>query len=198
MKFFLNPEEVSSIKDKYIFTDSDFLGILFQDEEALTQILELFSDNYLIVDPLIKFEFLRDVFLPAQRILREEFISNEKVFLPAETHPESLKKIQGNAILLSQIYSHKRTKANPSVADLFLAGRVMNYLENSVLITGNRKDFPACVFRIITVLNYEQKGDGSIRSFPVLGLDKEQFKKCEEDLNKIQRETIKEIEKIPF
>lgn len=189
MRFFLNEKDILSIKDIFVFVDNDFLGILFSDEEALTQISELFS-NCFMVDPLIKFEFLRDIFLPTQRIIKEEFISNPQFFSPTENHPEVFKRVQGNAIYLSQIYSHKNTSAKPSIADLFLAGRLMNYADKSVLITGNKKDFPSCVFSTITVLNYEQEGDDSIKPFSILKFDTKKFKNCEIDLIRLQKEII--------
>ena len=190
MKFYLNEKDISSIKDIFVFVDNDFLGILFSDGEALTQISELFL-NCFIIDPLIKFEFLRDIFLPTQRIIKEEFISNSHFFYPAENHQEVFKKVQGNAIYLSQIYSHNNTSAKPSIADLFLAGRLMNYAERSVLITGNKKDFPNCVFSTLTVLNYEQEGDNSIKSFPVIKFDISKFKGCETKLLNVQKALIK-------
>lgn len=54
--------------------------------------------------------------------------------------------------------------------------------KNAVLITGNKRDFPSIIFDVITVLNIEQKGDGSIRSFCVVKFNKDKFDICYDEL----------------
>lgn len=141
------------INGRYIFIDSDFLGQLFAYEEILEQFIALVPDSLLIIDPYIELEFRRDVFLPKQRTLKEQFINNA-LFQPIPEHQEIYKKVKINALLLSQIYAHQNEHGS-SLVDLFLAGRLMLTSHTSFIITGNRKDFPNCIFDNVAILNIE-------------------------------------------
>lgn len=178
--------DLSAINGKYIFLDNDFLGALFEDEDFSENILKYFSKSHLTIDPLTEFEFLRDVWLPERRNVKEDFVSNE-IFFPQSTQHQLMEKVQNNALILSKIYSYEQSKrkgggkAGWSTIDLFLAGRVMNYYSSSVLITGNKKDFSTSVFDLIGVINKEEL-DGGIRCFSILIFNMEKFNKCSNSL----------------
>lgn len=184
MQFIISSEFKEKLSGKWIFLDNDFLSALFKEKELFQQAIKLLTYGNLIIDSLTAFEFLRDIYVPQERILREQFIS-KSIFIPAINQWQVLSKIQENALLLSKIYSHNGiSKKKSSLVDLFLAARLM-LNTNSLLITGNKKDFPSCIFDTLGVLNYEQTGDGSIRAFSLIEFNRKKFDECYSKLEKL-------------
>jgi len=188
MKILASSNTSSVIENKHLFFDNDFLSELFHDEEVLKEVLNIFRSNPLVVDPLIKFEFLRSVFLPAQTNLKKAFIEKD-IFVPANLHPEIFVKLQDNALLLSKIYAHQdsgRGTIKYSFVDLFLAARLMFQYKLALLVTGNKKDFPSYLFEVEGVINIEQS-DGIMKPYSVLSFNNAKFKKCNEELISLQK-----------
>lgn len=169
---------------KYIFIDNDFLGKLFESESLLKYIVKTLPSSIFLIDPYIELEFRRDVFLPEQRILKEKFV-NIPIFEAVPDHPEIYKKIQVNALLLSQIYAHQNENG-ASLVDLILAGRLMNAPFTSLIITGNRKDYPSCIFDNIAIINLENT-NGSAQPFYVISFNKDKFNGCYESFIKLEK-----------
>lgn len=169
------------LKDKYIFLDNDFLGTIFSEPDLLVQSLPLL-DGYRTIDSFTRLEFLRDVWRPDIRSLKEAFIDDEEMFLQSPTDNSYVfDKLKGNALTLSWLYAHKNKKG-ASLVDLLLASTLMLY-SNAVLITGNKKDFPSFIFDIIGVINYEQF-DGTVRAISVVKFNAQKFLTCNEDLKR--------------
>ncbi|MFA6503124.1 MAG: hypothetical protein WCT45_02620 [Candidatus Paceibacterota bacterium] len=168
--------EAEQLKDKYIFLDNDFLGIIFEDEELLKSSLT-FIDGYRVIDGFTRIEFLRDVWLPEIREKKEQFLNSE-LFFPVSEHQELFKQTRENAIELSRLYAHNNPgrKGGVSTVDLLLAGTLMFY-RKSILVTGNKKDFPSCIFDTIGVLNFEQK-DGHMRAISFVQFNSDKFEAC--------------------
>ncbi|MFH1827025.1 MAG: hypothetical protein ABH812_01155 [bacterium] len=188
MKILTSSKIASATENKYIFFDNDFLSELFHDEEVFKEVLNIFPNNPLVVDPLTKFEFLRSVFLPSQTNLKKAFIEKD-IFAPATLYQEIFKKLQDNALLLSKIYAHQdrnRGTAKYSFVDLFLAARLMFQYNIALLVTGNKKDFPSYLFEVIGVINIEQ-ADGIMKPYTVLRFNNDKFKKCNDELTSLQK-----------
>ncbi|MBU1046563.1 hypothetical protein KKH36_02170 [Patescibacteria group bacterium] len=184
---FLNKSDISFLKNHYLFLDNDFLSMLFYKNDFLKDFISIFNNSEisLLIDPFVEFEFLREVFLPKQQKLKENFLS-EDFFTSVENHQEVFLKLQENAILLSRIYAHQNNnnkKTGSSFVDLFLAARSM-LLKNSCIITGNKKDFPLFVFDTLAVLNLEED-EGSLKSFCVLKFNEKKFSSCLLKYNKL-------------
>lgn len=194
MSIFIDSNASKKVKGKYIYLDNDFLAKIFSDEVVFKNFIENFYNlGYFIIDPLSEFEFLRDIFVPKQRILVERFIKKD-IFLPTTNHQEIFKKIQINALILSKIFAHQRKGIDsPSFVDLFLAGRLMYEKDTSILITGNKKDFPTCVFDILGVMNTEEKND-SLKTFCLIGFNEKKFKICHDKLLKLEEKEKEELE----
>lgn len=160
-----------SLAGKYIFLDNDFLSALFIDYDALTEVLTLFKRGTLLIDPFTKFEFLQTVFMPKQRSLKQAFIESD-IFVQAVDHHIVNVQARDNAYTLSYLYGHHNCKG-ASVVDLFLAGRSMLHSPNSIIITGNRKDFPDFVFNLLGVFSREE--DGNIRSYSAVTFSKDKY-----------------------
>jgi len=183
---FFDDKKISEIKDKNIFLDNDFLGILFGSEDFFSEFLGIFPRVLFLIDPLTVFEFMRDIFIPKQRELREKFIYIDKIFAVVPNHHENFEAIQKNALLLSKICSHENVKSNPGVVDLFLAGRVMMHADNAVLITSNQKHFPRFLFEVVSVLNYVDEKSEDTKVFYFLKFNKNKFQDCSTSLEEIK------------
>lgn len=162
---------------KYIYLDNNFLEILLKDADFLPEFINLSIKGYLMIDPLAKFEFFRDLNDPRQIKIREEFISKDDVFTPAIYSHETFFKIMDNASILSRIISFKKQSNNISFIDLMLAGRVMSQPDKNLFITANRCDFPACVFDIKSILNIRDNSNTAFKTFCVLEFNKNNFDK---------------------
>ncbi|MDO8659435.1 MAG: hypothetical protein Q7K54_02430 [Candidatus Parcubacteria bacterium] len=174
---YFSASDFSILSGRYILLDNDFLGEIFKDKNILESIVKKFPTSYLTIDEFNKFEFLREVFLPSQITLKEEFISQESIFFPSEFHHETLKKIYTNGLIISQIYAHQSASKGIKgwgTVDLLLAGRLMMSHQNSALITGNRRHFLSCVFDTVGLININ-KGDETIQVFSILVFNKSRF-----------------------
>lgn len=177
----------NALKDKtsrkYIFIDNDFLGQLFEHDDVFQEFVDLLSDSTLLIDPYVELEFRRDVFLPRQKTLKEEFVNNS-LFEAVPDHQEIYKKVKINALLLSQIYAHQN-EHGASLTDLFLAGRLMLTPYTSLMITGNRRDFPSCIFDNVAILNLEN-GNGTVQAFYLIEFNNEKFNECYKTYEKLK------------
>lgn len=179
---------VDKANGKYIYPDNDFLGQLYEHEEVFEDFIGFLPDAALIIDPFIELEFRRDVFLPEQKDLKEKFINNP-LFLPASDHQSQYMKVKTNALLLSQIYAHQ-SQHGASLSDLFLAGRLMLNPEAGFIITGNRKDFPSCIFNNGAILNLESD-NGTSQPFYLIEFDIKKFDECYAILEKLGGRKLK-------
>lgn len=169
-----------SFARKYIFLDNDFLGVLFHDADSLIDLSKISKKGYLIVEPLTEFEFLQSVFHPKQRDLKEKFL---EIFYPATDHQTIFTQQRKNALTLSYLYAHNGC-VGVGVVDLLLASRALIHT-NALIVTGNKKHYPAVLFDTIGILNSEQR-DGTIRSFPVLAFSQSKYSAALEKWKKVK------------
>jgi len=192
MQYFLTENISSNSSNKQIFLDNDFLSFLFENDDVLEAIPRIFSNSSLVIDSFSEFEFLRDIFVPSERVLREQFISYN-IFIPALNHQKIYLKIQANALLLSKLYAHHYPKCKPSSIDLFLAGRIMYNRDNSYLITGNKKDFPTFIFDTIGVISAEKDQSNGMRSFCLMKFNQSKFDHAYTEYLKMESKGIEEL-----
>lgn len=173
-----------SVEKRHVLLDNDFLGCLFADKELFTQAVRLLSRSILTIEPFVAFEFLRDIYLPEQRNLREKFLGNRDLFFQAPDHTDVYSKLRNNALILSKIYAHQTGKhrAKPSVVDLILSARLMNFPDHYALITGNTKDFPEVIFDIKSVLTIRKPGDGELKTFGIMQFNIKKYDSCYKNL----------------
>ena len=180
MQFITNGENVKDLHG-FFCCDNDFLGILSTDEDFLIEILYLFKDK-LMLDPFTKIEFLREVYLPKQRLLKEQIIA--KAFIIAESPNELVIKIMDDTLEISRIYAHQK-RSGAGVVDLLLASRLKNIGYKAYLVTGNAKHFPSIIFNTKAVINYEQN-DGTMRAISVIEFDRKKYQEAEEKYARIE------------
>ncbi|MDD3003056.1 MAG: hypothetical protein PHS06_04295 [Candidatus Shapirobacteria bacterium] len=196
MGLIANHDLFEILKGKDIYLDNDFLCRLLKDSKFSEEFLKISIKSFLRIDPLIEFEFYRDLYEPKSLQTRKNFLSSNAFNLIADTS-EFFLKIKENALLLSKIYK-LQNENGASLTDFFLAARIMVSYKNSLLITGNKKHFPSCVFNIEGVVNTEHPQNGSINSFSVLSFNKEQFDTFFEKLDQITNKKTDNHIKISF
>jgi predicted nucleic acid-binding protein len=157
---------------------------MFRDKDAFNCILDVFSESYLTIESLVRFEFLRDVFLPKQRELKELFIDNEVIFFPSAEHQQLFNDAKENALALSFIYAHKDVKS-ASFIDLMIAAKAVIHFPNAIIVTQNRKDFPAFLFDTVGVINYEEEKTRQISNYVIVSFNKENYKSAINSLEKV-------------
>lgn len=181
MKILVSENFKQIVSSKHIYLDTNILSGLFTHKDSLEAFFSIMVDSFLMLDPYIRLEFLRDIFVSDQVSNREEFL-NQPIFFPAIDHQQIYNNIVNtNSLLLSQVFALYRQKskaggkASWSTVDLLLAARVMGYKEKALLLTGDRNDFPACAFETIGVLTIESDKNGTLNNFYLLKYDESSF-----------------------
>lgn len=187
MKLYTDTIAIQSCIGWHLLLDNDFLSELARDTEVIQEFLIKFNQNFFILDTLTEFEFLRDIFEPQQRRIKEDFIS-KPIFIPVAKRQEAFLKIHENALLLSKIYSHKGHNRNTkiSLVDLFLGARCMLSHTTTMIVTGNKKDFPNSIFDVIAVINIEQN-DGNMKPYSILRFNEKKFITCYAAMQKLEQ-----------
>lgn len=181
----------------YIFVDNDVLKELQSNPSLVENLTAALNSRKLYVHPLTEFEFLRNISILETKLIKERFL-NSFLFkkIGPETHLKFIPKFTDNALLLSSIYTLKQYKGDSSYVDLILAGMLMSLSDRGALLTGNAKDFPRCVFDVLSVINVDQEDD-HMKAFCIVGFNKEKFDKCNKELKELDfRQTIKILKKI--
>lgn len=194
MEIFPSDKLPGAISGKQVFIDNDYLSLMFQNEDVFKQTIKLFSNSTILIDPYTEFEFLRDIYVPTDRILREQFLSYG-IFVPALKHQEIYAKIHKNALILSKLYAHQNSKTKPSSIDLFLAGRLMYHKSNIYLLTGNKKDFPSCIFDAVAVISAEKDQLSGMRSYSLVEFNEEKFNVSYSSYEKLETKAAKALVK---
>lgn len=181
-----NDLELIFKEKKIILLDNYFLSELYKSRVLLEDIVKLNPSKKFYLHPFTEFEFLRNVFLPKDRILKEAFIGSDFFgHIKSDNHLKIFQKIFDNSLLLSKIYAHNNHALSSSFVDLILASMLMYFKNITVLITGNKKDFPSCLFDVLSVLNFETN-EGNIRSISIVAFNQSKFDKCYADLQKLK------------
>lgn len=184
MNIYADSQVFDKIKKSYVFLDNDFLSEAFYHEEVTSFLIDNSNSCYLMIDPLTEFEFLRDVFIPEQINLRRQFLA-QPIFSQVADHQDIFLKIKENAFLLSKLYAHQNQNQKISFVDIFLAARMMYLSVACYLITGNKKDFPLCVFNTTGVFNIEQ-ADGQMKAISIVQFSRDKFNNCYQELQKVK------------
>lgn len=186
MQLFLPDNFPDVILNTNVVLDTDFLSLLFKNENVLQLFLSSFKGELLLLDSLSIFEFLRDMYVPEERKKREEFIKLD-FFVPMTKNQQQVNQLDENALLLSKLYAHNAIKG-ASFVDLRLAARLLLYAErNYVLITGNKRHFPSCIFDIKCLITAFNSRDERFYNFPIIGINKEKLNRSFQILDQVMQ-----------
>lgn len=171
----------AALNKRVILLDTDFLSVISKDVSAFDDFRKLTDGrSQLLIDPFTRFEFLRHAFKVNRRVILEKFLTADDVFIEAVTHPSVFIPILDNALKLSWVYAHKGcTTASP--IDVLIASRSISH--KSLIITGNRRDFPSFLFNLLGVLNYEE--GNATRAYSVLEFDAAAYEAAKDELAKV-------------
>jgi len=177
----LDNDFLDQISEGWVFVDNDFLTALFESKELIEKIVKHNPSIVLLIDPLTKFEFLRDVIDLEQRELKEKFLANEELFSLILNKHEHFSKAQENAIEISRPHaSIKPQIPRPDTVDLLLTARV--FLHSGKLVTGNKKHFSAFMFDVkSSFLIHDHKNEW--RDFYVLTSNHKKYNKLAKEFN---------------
>lgn len=187
MSLHYDKTEQAQLRDKFVFIDTNVLAESFKDEQFLESLTSLFPERQFLVDPLVKFEFLRDTYLPEEVRLRHEFISDENYFIVTPDNQSIFSQVQKNAILLSRILRHKNQKSVP-IVDLFVMAKVALYSGSSVLVTRDFTDFTSILFDRLNIFTFtrQMKNKEEILHFQIVSFNNEKFAVAENELIRLQ------------
>lgn len=193
LKTFYSQNFAQSISRPFIFIDNDCLNYVYDHAVLLNELTDDFGLKKLFIYPFTEFEFLRDISLLEIRLLKQQFIENPFFSkISTDLHMKNLPKFIENALLLSKIYTQEKYTGKSSFVDLLLAGMLMAIKNKGALITGNRKDFPSCIFDTLGTINLEFDHDDH-KIIYVLAFNKDKFEECN---NKLQEADKKQSQKI--
>jgi hypothetical protein len=164
----------NTLSNNYLLPDNDFLSELYKNINFLKKFIEYSSRSNILLESMVAFEFLRDVFDPKYRQAKEKFLDNE-FFNKTTNHVSIFNKIQDSALLLSKIYAHQGKSKGVSNTDLYLAARMMSLPKNSLLITGNKIHFPSCIFTLVTIISLYDSISENVQNYYVLKFDQNSF-----------------------
>lgn len=167
----------ANITDRYLLLDTNFLFLLFDKRNIslIDQFIRLTNDvgSKLLIEPQVKFEFIRGTYRPDLIAAKTAFLTN---FYAADDHQEIYLKLKENALALSYAYSYDRNYHKASITDLILGARCMK-LKNTLIITSNKNDFPSPIFKTMGILTHEDDNN-EVTNYYLLAFNKEYFDKC--------------------
>lgn len=191
-KLYVDSEANKKCNGKYLLLDNDFLSEIYDSDEVLLDFIFCFEKSFVVIDHLTEFEFLRDIYEPKQRKLKELFLSAQ-IFQPIPNRQETFLKQQENALLLSKVYAHNGQTKGISTVDLFIAARGMLHSSTTYIVTGNKKHFPGSVFDIIGIMNVEQN-DGTVKPYAIISFNKGKFDECYKGIGKMEKKYQAQID----
>ncbi len=149
---YYNPQNILDLKNKPLTIDTNIISLLFSDKLFFQQFCSIFKNNDLLIDPIIKLEFLRGVFIESIFKQKNIFLQFEK-FCPLPDHQEIYVKVNEYAFKIARIYSHNKQYDVP-LGDIFIMARLA--VNNHLFITHDEKHFDNLLFDRITVITIER------------------------------------------
>lgn len=155
MKVYYNPQAIGEIKGTYLVFDTNILGSYSSDVDFFKTFNDIFKDNIILIDPIVKLEFLRGAFREQTYKEKSKFLEYEKFSIMID-HQEIYRKAYENAFNIARIYSHNG-KSNIPLGDILIISRLASYKENCLFITLDKNDFSTLLFDRIAILTFERK-----------------------------------------
>lgn len=179
MSAFYDPSVIKSILGCYLVIDTNILtSFSASDESYFLQFLEIFKGNPFLIDPIVKFEFLRG----SSGTLFEEkskFLEFDN-FHSMIDHQDIYKKTYNNAFPIAKIYANNNNPDIP-LGDLLIVSRLMLYGKNYLFVTLDKNDFSTVLFDRIGVVSIERKsakGKDLIEHILILRFNDQKYKEC--------------------
>ena len=178
-----DPNILDKIKGKYIVIDTNVLSDCSSDVEFYEVFFDIFKNNPLFIDPIVKLEFLRGAYAEKTYIEKNELLKLEK-FLSMVDHQNIYKKIYDITFDIARIYSHKGRPHVP-LGDILITARL--FVQGEYLfLTEDKEDFNTLMFDRLGVISFERTNNKDkheyLQHLQLLKINKEKYKKCLEEL----------------
>lgn len=147
-----NPPEEA----KVVFVDNNILSKIAEKAELQKEFfLGIFEKNYLLVDPLVRLEFLANEDRDDILSKKITFLESEKYVAPITQH-EVVHNTYAMAVVIGQLLKYLGCSAG-SVVDRVLMANALKY--DSYVLTSDKKDFPHQLFVKENVITVEDGRD---------------------------------------
>jgi len=154
MNAFYDKDILTSLNGKRIVIDTNILAICSTDNNLITTFDHLFANCYLMLDPIVKLEFLKGAQTESLFQKKKNFLEF-RGFYEMPDHQQIYKEVQENALNIARIYSHHK---HPEIklGDILIISRLMIY-PNYYLLTLDKDDFTTMLFNRIGIISFEHR-----------------------------------------
>lgn len=184
MNTHFNPNSIESIKGKYVIIDTNVLSDSSSNTEFYTTLYTIFKDTHLLIDPIVKLEFLRGAYVEKTYREKSQFLKIE-IFNLMVDHQEIYQKVYDSAFNIARIYSHNK-KPNIPLGDILITARQEVQKSNDYyFLTEDKEDFTGLLFDRISLLTFERinkDGQDYLQHFQLIKFNHQKFEKCLQNL----------------
>lgn len=154
MAAFYDKHILDSYSKRRIIIDTNILAICSTDSDFLKEFKEVFKNNYLLVDPIVRLEFMRGAHTERLFKSKKEFLEFNG-FYEMPDHQEIYKNVYKNSFDIARIYA-SHNKPDLKLGDIFIISRLILY-PNCLFLTKDANDFTTMLFDRIGVFSVEHK-----------------------------------------
>lgn len=186
MAAFYNVDLKEKIQDEALVLDTNLLSSLFLDRKCLEDFMTIFPKNPLLLDPIVKLEFLRGAFRADTYKEQNDFLEYVRLGNMADNQDIQI-KIYDYTFNIARICSH-RENPNMPLADILIIGRLAVYEQTVFFITRDYDDFNTILFDRLGIVSLERKLKSKlgpreiVENFQILKFNHNKYKKCLETL----------------
>jgi len=155
MTAFYDNRLTENFHQEAIALDTNVLSSLFLDKMYWEDFMNIFSANQLLIDPIVKLEFLRGAFRVNAYEEQSKFLTSHRFTSMADNH-DIQTKIYEHVFNVARIYSHQ---GNPSIplGDIFIIARLAVYDQSVLFLTRDYGDFDTMLFDRKAIVSIERK-----------------------------------------
>lgn len=179
MSAYYNPSIIEGIKDQQLVIDTNILNSCFTNENYFTIFISVFENNPLLIDPIVKIEFMRNAYIATDLNKKENFLKFNK-FYGITDHQEIFRKTMENSHNISRIYAHNGNPRIP-LGDLLIIARLKNYYDRQLFLTLDKSDFSTILFDRVGVISIEKISKDHhniLEHIVILKFNKKKYEDC--------------------
>ncbi|MBI2074570.1 MAG: hypothetical protein HYT83_01890 [Candidatus Levybacteria bacterium] len=154
MNVYYDSLKLGTIKNKYLVLDTNVLSSCSSDVEYYKVFFEIFKANPILIDPIVKLEFLRGAYKEQTYKEKNKFLTIEK-FFPMADHQDIYKRMYDNAFNIARIYSH-HGRSDVPLGDILITARFGIYKDDRLFLTEDMNDFLTLLFDRISIITFEK------------------------------------------
>lgn len=184
MKVYYESSKLTPHKEKYLVPDTNILSSCSLSGDYFTEFLKMFSENSILIDPIIKLEFLRGAYQENTYKEKKTFLEYENFFDMVD-HQEIYKNVYSTAFNIARIYSH-HGKPEVPLGDILITARLAVYKDGRLFLTADKTDFSTLLFDRVDIITFEKITSKSeiLEVTQLLTFNIEKYKTCLKSLPK--------------